>query len=309
MNFNHPYCIVLPAILCLLLLSGCASLFPQNGNNVVLRDNSTSKPTVQEIAQGEIIKDLENLHEFALLSAHIYEKSENPEIRCDENKSALTGWVLKEELRIPNFPQKPKWDKKIKGFEYAVWEKATNQPKPLVAIVFRGSDFETGDWFSNLRWVTRFIPFTWDQYDQTRDLIPALIERIHQLRGTTVEIITTGHSLGGGLAQQAAYMSEHIKKVYAYDASTVTGYYSVEHKLREQSKKGLNIYRIYEHGEILAYLRLIMKGLYPIAHENPKIVEVRYNLTRGNFISQHNMKKFACRLKKIHDNKNNLQLQ
>ena len=117
------------------------------------------------------------------------------------------------------------------------------------------------------------------------------------------EIIAVGHSLGGGLAQQAAYMSEHIKKVYAYNASMVTGYYRIwDTDQRAKSQKGLNIYRVYEHGEILAYLRWGMKKIYPISNNDPQIVEVRYNLIKGNFIQQHNMKEFACKLQCIAQN-------
>lgn len=291
--------------LCFFLFTGCAT-FSQNEDNVVLRDAKSIEPTVQEIARGNIIhhsamiKDLENLHEYALLSAHIYEDDKGSDIKCDKSNSK--AWKLMKKFNDSSLVAKPEWDFEISGFQYAVWEKTGDRAKPLVAIVFRGSDPEGGDWFSNLRWVTRFIPFTWDHYDQTRDLIPNLVTRIRDHYSYNVEIIATGHSLGGGLAQQAAYMSEHIQKVYAYDSSSVTGYYSItDTKLRKQSEKGLSIYRIYEHGEVLAYLRWFMKKVYPIAHENPRIVEVRYNLITGNIFSQHNMKNFACKLKEISD--------
>ena len=56
---------------------------------------------------------------------------------------------------------------------------------------------------------------------------------------------------------------------------------------------GLIIYRIYEHGELLAYVRLMMKLIFPISHANPQIMEARFNFVGKNPISQHNMKKLV----------------
>jgi hypothetical protein len=67
----------------------------------------------------------------------------------------------------------------------------------------------------------------------------------------------------------------------------------------------MSIYRVYEHGEILAYLRLLMKGLYPITKENPKIVEIRYDLLKGDLVSEHSIKKFACKLREIAESSDN----
>ncbi|MBC7774540.1 MAG: hypothetical protein H7246_03810, partial [Phycisphaerae bacterium] len=57
------------------------------------------------------------------------------------------------------------------------------------------------------------------------------------------------------------------------------------------------IYRVYEHGEVLAYIRLLMKLLFPISSANPQIMEARFNLAGENPISQHNMKKLVAKLR------------
>lgn len=292
----------LSVALCLMLFAGCAS--SQKTGTVVLRDSSAIEIPVREIAQGDIVRqretmgDLKNLHEYALLSVQAYEEKK---VVCKKG-NGLNNWEKRDDLKLDMLS--PEWNLNIGGFGYAVWEWKGKEKhiRPLVVIAFRGSDAEMGDWFSNLHWVTNFIPLTWDQYDQNKKLIPPLIEHIrgHFLaRGENVEIVATGHSLGGGLAQQSAYLSKYIKKVYAYNSSSVTGYYGSEE--RDENKLGVSIYRIYEHGEILAYLRLLMKMIYPVADENPKIVEVRYNLTGGDAFGQHSMPSFACGLQEIYD--------
>ena len=52
------------------------------------------------------------------------------------------------------------------------------------------------------------------------------------------QITAVGHSLGGGLAQLAAYSDPRIRRVYAFDPSMVTGYYSVDPLHRDQNVKG-----------------------------------------------------------------------
>jgi len=280
------------------MLSSCAAL-DQSPRVAIVRGNGKSEVPVTVLAKDPELLDL---HHLAGLSASIYidEKSGSTTsfARFCESENiqyAPEGWRY--DTSLPDSTETPPRSYNVEGLKCQTWVKESPGSAPRVFIVFRGTDADQlGDWLSNFRWVTRFIPFLWDQYDQTRDLIPILVRRVREKYGNDAYISTAGHSLGGGLAQQAAYMSEYIRKVYAFDPSSVTGYYSVDKADREKNEKGMTIYRIYEHGEVLSYLRLLMKGLYPITHTDPKIVEIRYNLVKGDLVSQHSMKAFACAL-------------
>ena len=178
-----------------------------------------------------------------------------------------------------------------------MWEKQ-ELDGVTAAIVFRGTDGRD-DWWSNLRWITRAVPFVRDHYMQVKYLTPRLIQAIDERHGKPIPILTSGHSLGGGLAQQAAYVSDHIKRVYAFNSTPVTGFYGVPDPPRRQNIKGIQIKRIYEHGEILAYVRRFMRLFNPLTVQDPEIIEIRFNLLgKMDAIGQHNMRKLAYNLKR-----------
>ena len=61
--------------------------------------------------------------------------------------------------------------------------------------------------------------------------------------------------------------------------------------------KGLKIDRIFEHGEILAYVRLILSYINPPTAADPSIREIRYNFVDSiNPFSSHSMRLIACAL-------------
>jgi pimeloyl-ACP methyl ester carboxylesterase len=174
------------------------------------------------------------------------------------------------------------------GLEFHVWRRMQNGCREVV-VAFRGTDKDDlGDWRSNFRWFHRLKP-KFDQYDQVRTHMGLIVERIDGHGCAGVPVTTAGHSLGGGLAQQAAYAHWRVRYVYAFDPSPVTGFFDVSAMQREANVVGLGIDRAYESGEVLSLPRHILEGIYPPAACNPRIRIVRFSLLTGPSVRQHNM--------------------
>ncbi len=181
---------------------------------------------------------------------------------------------------------------KVSGLQYNIWRRDDCSE---IAIVFRGTDQGSiGDWLSNFHGVLRVLPL-FDQYEQVQAAMDRIIKttRRSTCRGRTPRIVSVGHSLGGGLAQQAAYMTKAIRHVYAFDPSFITGY-SDPHSKSAETEKGLTIDRVYEHGEVLAYARFFIRRLRPETACNPTIRGFRVDLIHGQPIFQHSMDRLAA---------------
>lgn len=193
----------------------------------------------------------------------------------------------------------------LDGLGVQIWARdaANGAYCPEIVIAFRGTDRrQADDWLSNFRAVTRVLHL-YDQYEQVQAHIGGILQRVTRLpcyREGRTRITATGHSLGGGLAQQAAYQDKRVRRVYAFDPSFVTGYYDLAPELRQDNERGLRIERVYEHGEVLAYPRLVLRNLYPPSPCNPQIRNIRFNLQHGGtIISQHSLPGLLQRLMEI----------
>lgn len=310
-------------------LPGCSAL-RQTKDDVVVRTPGSRFLGPPQPAAPEAKKDLEfawlseaaygntaaGLKEKAAVRSKLFGKSavERPiggVASCPESQASLfaAGWKV-----WPGFPsdgllqQIEKYHLRVE-----VW---TRQQPPAVAVAFGGTVFNSeNDWAANLRW---FLP-KWflaghpDEYSETVQIFaPAFVEEFKsKLRSGASEwaflqdatIYSTGHSLGGGLAQQFAYALpvddavQRVNHVYAFDPSPVTGYFSVEQSVREHNQKTLFIDRIYERGEILAIVRSLTSFVVMPSEAEPTIRGVRFSLFYpANPIAGHSMSELACKI-------------
>jgi pimeloyl-ACP methyl ester carboxylesterase len=302
---------LIAAAIALPSLSGCAGLHLAQGPDQVIQrtegeDNYAQRQTAGPVAARVL--------PYALLAEQSYDPEvyathriapratvcvgDNPkgcEARADDERAArwLDEWRYvwscdgPDECGVRTAGQ----SEPVGGLGIQIWaRKGVRCPEAVIA--FRGTvGGDKGDWESNFHWILRAFPI-YDQYDQVRDHVGDFISHIERdkcYRAGPTEITAVGHSLGGGLAQLAAYSDPRIRRVYAFDPSMVTGYYSVDPPHRDRNVQGLRIERIYEFGEVLAYGRLIMLHYIPLSPCNPRVVSVRFRVFQGAPIALHSL--------------------
>lgn len=300
---NHPYqsAFLLVAILWLLGVRTYNILTLEKGYSRI----AGLLESVDDLKNGTTASELYDAKYFAAMSAEVYRLPHNGDAKTEQSACNL-GEILSDWTLLPpsdTDPTRPddterdqaRWDGQL---VYGVWYRSVGPEKVQIALVFRGTH-TWGDWWSNAHWITQYLSSGWDQYDLTRSLANHVVNNVlsdHpelQALGEP-EFIAAGHSLGGGLAQQAGYANSRIKRVYSFNGSSVTGFYDVPD--RDQTKIGMRIYRIGERGEVLSLLRTFMKIIYPVVEKNPKIVEATYNFGTLGLVSQHSIDDLACAL-------------
>jgi hypothetical protein len=298
-----PFAIVLLAPFFFLLINGAA--FRQMPDQVVTREPGMRILGKPVPAGDEAREDLD----FALLSQAVYQ---NPvdDAQVKEGKALDPDATLKQMGWVP-WENYPNGDLK-KTFDgvhlrLQVW---SNPSQKKVVVAFGGTVLRSiKDWRSDLRW---FIPHHHDEYTAIVETLGKEFLNEYLKREKNGEfppqsdLFSTGHSLGGGLAHEFAYSLQvnnnvpRVKKVYAFDPSPVTGYYSVDEGLRDGNCELLKIDRIYERGEILAFFRALTNLIYPPSASKPAVRQVRYSLFYTlNPFAGHSMAEFAFRMHKV----------
>lgn len=294
---NNPFFRVFVLIAMASLLQCCASLF-QPSDQALIRGGEhgifgPGVPVAQEAAKH---------WEYAWLSEAAY--AARAGVEQSRSGCASAEQILGEAhwVRWRGFPDDGlKTSIEKYNLRVEVWEKADPH---VVAVAFGGTVFNNrADWKANFRW---FSPSKDDEYTVlVRRLGPAFIDEFKRRAAAasgTPKLVSTGHSLGAGLAQQFAYalprdnLVPRVTQVYAFDPSPVTGFFSVDEGLRDYNARDLSIDRIFERGEVLAIVRSLQSLVLPTAASHPAIREIRYSLfykTPFDPIGGHSMERLA----------------
>lgn len=298
--------------------SGCSSL-KQTSDEVYLRNSGdVLKPWKSSVEASEQHWPFA----WASYSAYLHEADGKALIvteECPEPHGLLEsrGWELWEEL--PRVGRKSQVNSELERrlqnahLRAEVW---SNQAENTVIVAFGGTA-SLRDFSSNARWL---LPSTdKDAYGiLTNAYVPAFVAsyeaRAREENGSwlrNARIVSTGHSLGGGLAQRFAYSVKPtidmpgIREVYGFDPSPVSGKRDVP-DFRSRAN-GLTIYRIYNRGEILATVRSILQWANPANARNDgqTWIDIRYadgwgarTLLPSGWIRAHGMRQLACFMNK-----------
>ena len=306
MTKQHRFTLLLPLALTS-LLTGCAA-HRQTASEVAIRGpgERSFRPPEPLVAEARADREFAWLAEAAYghtVDAETKSKAAlqaDPACRDPERILEAGGWTL-----WTDFPSDGLRDKfKKTNLRAEVWSRKNPS---AVAVAFGGTVFSNWkDWLANLRW---FIPIHNDEYTAVvTEFGPAFVAEYQRLANLPAwsylkdaTLYATGHSLGGGLAQEFAYSLPpdatvpRVAKVYAFDPSPVTGFYSAEARTRDINKEALQIDRIYERGEVLAYIRSITNFVAPPPASSPAVRTIRYNFVRHqNPVDQHSIRELAC---------------
>lgn len=157
-------------------------------------------------------------------------------------------------------------------YETFVYRAAADDSRPgsrgkivMAIVAFRGTENFKGqfdkDWGANLASTFNELPA---QYAEVQRRLPDLVKALQDAAGHTIPIYATGHSLGGGLAQAAAYMRKEITAAYVFNTSPVTGWTTLSAQYRDDPAAPLvmqtqdpQVIRVLQDDEVLGLVRLV----------------------------------------------------
>ena len=147
------HCVISTGLIsCCVFISGCSSLSEFTPSIIrQKRDQVLIKGMISTdgINGGKPLTEFINLHEYALLSANIYDedKTANPADKLQKRIDTITGsgWKRRPELEIT--PMQPSWSWKVGDLRYQVWKNRMGKTRFFLPWFFAeptGTNSETG---------------------------------------------------------------------------------------------------------------------------------------------------------------------
>lgn len=182
------------------------------------------------------------------------------------------------------------------GLFLEVYEHRSQGVTDELVIAYRGTENNglyqfIADWKSNLAALFGFEP---DQYEDAK---AHLVEMEAALtawkeKPANLAIYATGHSLGGGLAQQAGYFWPEVREVFGFDPSVVTNWTRLRLGCCLKNPDPV-VHRVFHAGEALDYPRRITSRV------NAQLLgrtdyEIRYQTDLRGVAERHEMGLLAC---------------
>lgn len=261
--------------------------FPQD-SDIAYERNDSRPVELSELLCGEHGTSGVNIVDMAIIAAETYAPRESPRkqlLSPDWEKVAFST-VDRKEL-FPN--------ERISGLHFDFW---INASKSIGVISFRGTS-DIWDWHANMHPLSKYLGIN-TQYQKVRRAAPQMVAFLNDKTGELGRIYAVGHSLGGGLAQHAVYSNADIARAFVFNSSPVTGWRDVNEDVRSTAVAGNRITRIHEDGELLEFLRLLMKFGYtlnPLPNEDPYFEEYRMNFEKhAGWRSTHSIEWLADKM-------------
>lgn len=183
----------------------------------------------------------------------------------------------------------------VEGLYYETYVHENGNGKVDEAVIaFRGTENRSGQYWADWRTnVVASMGLEPAQYALARERLPTLIAALSErfaLDGQPLKLHAVGHSLGGGLAQQAGYLSAAISEVYTFNTSPVTNWSHL--RLDGQIRQAYpTIYRVYHGGEILEKLRFVTTSMTRARYGRH---DIGLQLEGRRSFAGHDMKVIAC---------------
>jgi len=244
-------------ILCILLLaisiSGCATVHrsdyavtPQDVEQCVRTDvlAGPKKYPPPRIYDGEEISNIYLLYGVASLNAYLYKGPDGSIYESDGEYSKFTVSAYDNHWKRQPRITKPGG----LALDYYFNDEETGILKILIA--FRGTEFTSiGDWYSNLSLLTQLIPIK-NQYDYAREAVAEIRAKANAVQGSKkLTFVTTGHSLGGGLAEHIAYAFPCTSAV-VFDSSFVVNRFRLAEPFEDAQ-----VVHIFDKNDELTFVR------------------------------------------------------